>query len=400
MSRFTVQARNWDGKIIRSIFEGETKQAVVSRLRERGLFVTGISEVRPEIILFQRRVKPQEIALFSRQFATMIGAGVPLVRCLTILAEQCENSRLQQVIQKLRSDVEAGSNLSRALSLHPAIFTPLFVQLVRAGEAGGILDEILERLAGYLEAAEQLRQKVKGALTYPAVVSCIAVLVVIFLITFVLPSFEAIFKDMGDGQLPMPTRVLLGTSALFNQYFLVIGFLTAAAAVVLKRFLATETGTRLFDSNILKLPAFGPMLCKVAVARFTRTLGTLVASGVPILQALEVTADTAGNVIISDAIHRTRVSIREGESIATPLKQSGVFPPMVVQMIAVGEETGELDSMLIKIADFYDSEVDTAVKGLTSIIEPVVIVFMGIVIGGIVMAIFMPLLDIIGQASH
>lgn len=400
MPRFTYKARNWEGKIVQNEIEGDSKESCVAKLRERGFFVTQIAEKKGEIQLFQRRIASAEISVFARQFATMIGAGVPLVRCLSILSQQCENPRFRDIINRVRQDVEAGSNLSRALQNHPKVFSNLFINLVKAGEAGGILDEILNRLANYLESSEQLRQKVKGALTYPVVVMFIAVAVVVFLITFVLPSFEAIFKDMGDAKLPAPTRMLLALSAFMNQYFILIIIACAAAVVAIRKFFETEKGTRFLDTNMLKIPAIGPMLKKVAVAKFTRTLGTLIASGVPILQALEVTADTAGNVVISDAINKTRVSIREGESISEPLKQSKVFPPMVVQMIAVGEETGELDAMLTKIADFYDNEVDTAVKGLTSIIEPIVIVFMGLVIGGIVMAIFMPMLELVNMQSR
>jgi type IV pilus assembly protein PilC len=399
MARFTYKARNWEGKIVQNEIDGDSKEAVVAKLRERGYFVTSIAEKKAELVLFQKKVKSSEISIFARQFATMIGAGVPLVRCLSILSQQCENPRFKDIINKVRTDVEAGANLSRALQNHPKVFSNLFINLVKAGEAGGILDEILDRLANYLESSEQLKQKVKGALTYPVVVMCIAVGVVVFLITFVLPSFEAIFKDMGEAKLPAPTRILLGLSAFMNQYFIFLVIAFVAAVFTGKKFFETEKGIRFMDTNLLKMPALGPMLRKVAVAKFTRTLGTLIASGVPILQALEVTADTAGNVVISDAINKTRVSIREGESIAEPLRQSKVFPPMVVQMIAVGEETGELDGMLSKIADFYDSEVDTAVKGLTSIIEPLVIVFMGVVIGGIVMAIFMPMLELVNMQT-
>ena len=400
MPKFTYKARNWDGKIVQSEIDGDSKEAVIAKLRDRGYFVTSITEKKAEIVLFQKKIKPSEVAIFARQFATMIGAGVPLVRCLSILSAQNENPRFRDVISKVRQDVEAGANLSRALQSHPKVFSDLFINLVKAGEAGGILDEILDRLANYLESSEQLKQKVKGALTYPVVVLSIAIAVVVFLVTFVLPSFEAIFKDMGDAKLPTPTKMLLALSAFMNQYFILLVIAFAAVVIVIKKFLDTEKGKRFMDINLLKLPAIGPMLRKVAVAKFTRTLGTLIASGVPILQALEVTADTAGNVVISDAINKTRVGIREGESIAEPLKQSKVFPPMVVQMIAVGEETGELDGMLTKIADFYDQEVDTAVKGLTSIIEPLVIVFMGVVIGGIVMAIFMPMLELVNMQSQ
>jgi type IV pilus assembly protein PilC len=399
MPRFSYTARNFDGKVVTNDMEGDSKEAVIAKLRERGYFVTQIKEKGKEFQLFQRKISSTEISIFARQFATMIGAGVPLVRCLTILGQQCENPRFRDIITKVRQDVEAGSNLSKSLGAHPKVFSNLFVNLVKAGEAGGILEEILSRLASYLESSEQLRQKVKGAMTYPVVVSAIACLVVIFLIVFVLPTFETIFRDMGDAKLPLPTRLLLGLSAFMNQYLILIVIGAAAGFIGIKKFFESERGIRLFDTNILRVPVIGMLQKKVAVAKFTRTLGTLIASGVPILQALEVTADTAGNVVIADAVNKTRASIREGESISEPLKASTVFPPMVVQMIAVGEETGELDKMLTKIADFYDQEVDTAVKGLTSVIEPIVIVFMGIVIGGIVMAIFMPMLELVNTGT-
>ncbi len=397
MPRFVYTARNFEGKIITSDTEGDSKEAVISKLRERGYFVTNIKEKSKEFQLFQKKVSAGEISIFARQFATMIGAGVPLVRCLTILCQQCENPRFKEIITKVRQDVEAGSNLSKALQQHPKVFSNLFVNLVKAGEAGGILEDILSRLATYLESSEQLKQKVKGAMTYPVVVFSIAILVVIFLVIFVLPTFETIFKDMGESKLPLPTRILLGISGFANDYLILLIIGAIAAFIGIKKFFESERGQRLFDTNILKMPVIGLMQKKVAVAKFTRTLGTLIASGVPILQALEVTADTAGNIVIAEAVNKTRASIREGESISEPLKASNVFPPMVVQMIAVGEETGELDKMLTKIADFYDQEVDTAVKGLTSVIEPLVIVFMGIVIGGIVMAIFMPMLELVNK---
>ncbi len=397
MPKFICKARNWEGKIITQEIDGENKEAVVSKLRERGYFVTNIKEKPKEFVLFQRKVANQEIAIFARQFATMIGAGVPLVRCLNILSDQVENPRMQEIIAQIRSDVEAGMTFSKSLEKHPKVFSNLFVNLVKAGEAGGVLDEILDRLANYLESSEQLRQKVKGALTYPVVVMTIAFAVVVFLVTFVLPSFKNIFE--GQGELPLPTRVLLASSEFMQSYFPMILIGMVIVGFIIKRFLATKQGIRFRDSNALRVPKLGSMLRKVAVAKFTRTLGTLIASGVPILQALEVTAATAGNVVVADAVHKTRISIREGESIAEPLRSSRVFPPMVVQMIAVGEETGELDTMLTKIADFYDSEVDTAIKALTSIIEPVVIVIMGIIIGGIVMAIFLPMLSLVNQTG-
>lgn len=342
----------------------------------------------------QRGVSSQEICIFARQFATMIGAGVPLVRCLSILQTQADNPTFKKIITQIRSDVEGGSTFSKSLEKHPKVFSDLFCSLVKAGEIGGILDSILERLADYLESSETLKAKVKGALTYPVVVFGIAAMVVLALVMFVLPQFKEIFMGMNI-ELPLATTVLLATSDFMVAWWFILIPACVAVPILVWNFFQTKTGSRIFDTNILRMPGIGTMMRKVAVAKFTRTLGTLIASGVPILQALEVTSQTAGNVVISDAVDKTRISIREGESIADPLRNSGVFPPMVVQMIAVGEETGELDKMLSKIADFYDTEVDTAVKGLTSVIEPIVIVFMGIVIGGIVLAVFMPMLKLV-----
>jgi len=399
MPKYSYKARSRDGKIISGEIEGDSKDVIIGRLRDKGYFVTNVKEKSREIVLFKKKVKSYEISVFARQFATMIAAGVPLVRCISIVAEQNENPRFRQVLSKIRQDVEGGTTFSKSLEKYPDVFSNLFVDLVRAGEAGGILDEILARLANYLESSEQLKAKVKGALTYPIVVATIAIGVVFFLLTFVLPNFKNIFQGMGDAELPLPTTILLKVSDFLSAYFVFIIMGVAAMIYGLRRFFTTKQGKRIWDTNTLRTPVLGMLLRKVAIAKFTRTLGTLVASGVPILQALEVTSSTAGNVVISDAIQKTRVSIREGESIADPLKASGVFPPMVVQMIAVGEETGELDGMLIKIADFYEQEVDTAVKGLTSIIEPIIIVFMGIVVGGIVMAIFLPMLEIVNKAA-
>lgn len=400
MATFTYKARNWDGKIVTAEMEGESKEVCISKLREKGYFVTSINEKKSGggnfSFGFERGVSSQEVCIFARQFSTMIGSGVPLVRCLTILQAQAENPSFKKIITQIRTDVEGGSTFSKSLEKHPKVFSDLFCSLVKAGEIGGILDTILERLADYLESSESLKSKVKGALTYPVVVFGIAMLVVVALVLFVLPQFKEIFEGM-NVELPFITTALLDLSDFMVAwwFFIIPGIFSVP--VLLINFFKTKTGARIFDVNILKMPAIGMMMRKVAVAKFTRTLGTLISSGVPILQALEVTAQTAGNVVIADAVDKTRVSIREGESIADPLKTSGVFPPMVVQMIAVGEETGELDKMLSKIADFYDSEVDTAVKGITSIIEPIVIVFMGVVIGGIVMAVFMPMLKLVNQ---
>ncbi len=401
MPTFSYKARNWDGKIVSSEMEGDSKEVCIAKLREKGYFVTSINEKKGgggiQLTFLQRGVSSTEVCIFARQFATMIGSGVPLVRCLTILQAQADNPTFKKIISQIRTDVEGGSTFSKSLEKHPKVFSDLFCSLVKAGEVGGILDSILERLADYLESSESLKSKVKGALTYPVVVFGIAGLVVVALVMFVLPQFKEIFMGM-NVELPFATKALLATSDfMLNWWFIIIPGMFAVPILVWN-FFQTKTGARIFDTNILRMPAIGMMMRKVAVAKFTRTLGTLIASGVPILQALEVTAQTAGNVVIAEAVDKTRISIREGESIADPLKASGVFPPMVVQMIAVGEETGELDKMLSKIADFYDSEVDTAVKGLTSIIEPIVIVFMGVIIGGIVLAVFMPMLKLVNAS--
>ncbi|MBI3039070.1 type II secretion system inner membrane protein GspF [bacterium] len=402
MPTFKYKARNWDGKIITQEMDGESKEACISKLREKGYFVTSIAEKKSDggfnFSFLERGVSSQEVCIFARQFATMIGSGVPLVRCLTILQQQSENPTFKRIITQIRTDVEGGQTFSKSLEKHPKIFSDLFVNLVKAGEVGGILDQILNRLADYLEGSEALKSKVKGALTYPIVVFAIAGLVVLALILFVLPQFKEIFSGMKI-ELPMATQALLGLSDFMVNWWFIVVPLILGIPFLIMNFFQTKAGGRIFDTNILKMPAIGMMMRKVAVAKFTRTLGTLISSGVPILQALEVTGQTAGNVVIAEAVDKTRVSIREGESIAEPLKNSNVFPPMVVQMIAVGEETGELDKMLSKIADFYDTEVDTAVKGITSIIEPIVIVFMGIVIGGIVLAVFMPMLKLVNMGD-
>lgn len=398
MALYTYKAKNWDGKIVSAEMECESKEVCIAKLREKGYFVINIAEKKgsggPSFALFEKGVSSQEVSIFARQFATMIGSGVPLVRCLTILQSQAENPTFKKIIAQIRTDVEGGATFSKALEKHPKVFTNLFCSLVKAGEIGGILDTILERLAEYLESSEALKAKIKGAMTYPVVVFAIAGLVVVALVMFVLPQFKEIFLGMNI-ELPMATQVLLAVSDfMVSWWFIVIPALVLVPLLIVN-FFKTKTGKRIWDTNILKVPNLGMMMRKVAVAKFTRTLGTLISSGVPILQALEVTSQTAGNIVIAEAVDKTRISIREGESIADPLKSSGVFPPMVVQMIAVGEETGELDKMLTKIADFYDTEVDTAVKGLTSVIEPLVIVVLGIVIGGIVMAVFMPMLKLV-----
>ena len=400
MTTFQYTAKNFEGKAISGELDGDSKEQVIAKFRDKGFFITKISRKKQAFTFsfLVGSVGSRDVSIFAQMFSVMMGAGGPLVRCLSILQGQTENPAFGKVIGQIRSDVEGGATLSSALGKHPRIFDTLFVNLVRAGEAGGILDGILKRLASYLESSEALKSKVKGALTYPVVILAIAGLVVLALIMFVLPQFKSIFESM-NVELPLITKFLLQLSeTLVDWWFMIMPCLFVIPWAVME-FFKTEKGTRIYDTNILKMPAIGNMMRKMAVARFTRTLGTMISSGVPILQALEVTAATAGNVVIKDAVDSTRSSIREGESIAEPLKASNVFPAMVVQMIAVGEETGELDKMLTKIADFYEVEVDNAVKGLTSIIEPIVIVFMGLIIGGIVLAVFMPMLTLVNGAG-
>jgi type IV pilus assembly protein PilC len=328
----------------------------------------------------------------------MISAGLPLVQCLDILAKQTSKPSFGRVIGEVTREVEAGSTLSDALGKHRTVFDDLFRNMVAAGEAGGVLDEILMRLATYIEKADALKRKVQSAMVYPAVVLTVALGATAFMLIFIIPTFAKMFSDFG-GELPLPTKVVLWLSWALQTFWWVGLLLIAGGVVALQRYYATENGKRQVDAILLKIPVLGDVLLKGAVARFTRTLGTLIASGVPILSGLEITARTAGNKVIAEAIMTARASIREGETVAAPLKTSGVFPPMVVQMITVGEQTGALDEMLTKIAVFYEAEVDTAVDTLTSIIEPVMIVIMGGIVGGMVVSMYLPMFKLISVVA-
>lgn len=393
MSTYAYQVRDTRGRVVNGSMEAASQSAVVDRLRGQRYIVISLREQKPSILegLFKPkiRVKKKEIVVFSRQLATLVSAAVPIVQGLTILTEQISNPSFKKVIEALRDDIEAGSSIADALARFPTVFDELYIHMTRAGEIGGVLDVILERLAGYLESAEQLKRKIKGAMVYPAVVTLAAVGVTAFLLIFIVPRFESIFASMGS-ELPLPTQIVIKLSDLLKHYFLFILGGLVGLFFAFKQFYKTEVGRTKVDELLLKLPIFGTLIRKAAVAKFTRTLGTLVKSGVPILQALETVAKTAGNKIIENAIFDARRSIKEGERIATPLKASGIFPPMVVQMISVGEETGNLDTMLMKIAEFYDQEVDAAVGALTAMLEPMVMVFLGIVAGGIVLSMYMP----------
>ncbi len=402
MPQFEYVVKDKEGKNLNGRREAGDVNSVVSALRQEGYLIVRVTEVKAKSSFFSKqlmggkiggRVKSDDIVVFSRQLATMVEAGVPLVQSLNILAEQVENAALYKTITALHDDVESGKSLSEALEKHKKIFSTLFISMVRAGESSGKLEEILDRLATYIEKINALQKKIKSALVYPAVVSSMAILITFGMMTWVIPQFAGIFTSL-NAPLPTPTRILISVSAFIRQNILLIIGGTVGFTILFIRFINTKRGRFWFDGRKLKFPIFGPLFIKVAISKFSRTLSTLVKSGVPILSALEIVGKTAGNVQIEKIIIELRNSIREGETIAGPLGRNKIFPPMVVRMIAVGEETGELDKMLSKIADFYDVQVDNAVSGLTSMIEPLVIAFLGIVIGAIVIAMFLPILTL------
>jgi type IV pilus assembly protein PilC len=405
MPNFAYKAKTSAGLVMQGLIDAEEQKAAVDKLRAQKMVVLEISEKTESILdklkaltKSKGKVTSKDLVLFSRQLSTLVSAGVPIVQSLGILEAQAENPAFKEVLGAVKSDIEAGLSISDALKKHPDAFPELYTSMVRAGELGGILDTILERLTVYLESSEALKAKVKSAMMYPAIVLSICALVTVFLLVFVIPTFKHIFESFG-AELPMPTQVLINISDAMRTHWYILVFIPPAFYKAFERFYKTPKGHKLVDGKILEAPIFGVILKKVAVARFTRTLGTLIKSGVPIMQALETVAATAGNVVIAEAVLATRESIREGGHLSDPLKKSGVFPNMVTSMISVGEETGALDVMLSKIADFYDQEVDTAVKGLTSLIEPIVICVMGIVIGSIVIAMFMPMFELGDLAS-
>ncbi len=395
MAVFVYQGRTASGMQNGEI-EAADRSSAVGELRRRAILVTKIAEkTAPKVSFkFGGKVKDKEMAIFTRQFSTMIDAGLPLVQCLNILAEQSESKTLRNVTGQVARHVEAGSTLADALRRHPRTFDDLFTNLVEVGEAGGILDVVLQRLAAYIEKAAALKRKVKAAMVYPCAIIGVALLVVIFMLTFVIPTFAQMFKDLG-ADLPLPTKVVMLLSDFVRGYILLIIAGLIGAVMALRSYYRTEGGRATIDALMLKLPVFGTLVRKVAVARFTRTLGTLVQSGVPILDGLRITARTAGNKVVEKAVLQCRAAVTEGKTLADPLRTSGVFPPMVTQMISVGEQTGALDAMLSKIADFYDDEVDTAVSTLTSLLEPIMIVFLGVVVGGLVVAMYLPIFKLV-----
>jgi type IV pilus assembly protein PilC len=396
MATFTYTARALNGQLKSATIEAKNREDVVAQLRKQKLTVVKVDEQTKKKTT--GRIPMRDIVIFTRQFATMINAGLPLVQALDILAKQSDNPALKEVIRQVVFDVESGHTVADALRKHPKAFSDLYTNMVAAGEAGGILDTILLRLAVFLEKADALMRKVRGAMIYPGVILSVAVIAVGVLLLFVIPVFEEMFASVGMA-LPLPTRVVIALSKGLKTYWWAMLGGMVGIFFMFRSYYATNDGRRKIDAMLLKFPILGDVLRKSAVSRFTRTLGTLISSGVSILEGLEITAKTAGNRVIQDAIMESRASIAGGESIAGPLQKSQVFPPMVISMIAVGEQTGGLDEMLAKIADFYDEEVDAAVSGLLSLMEPVMIVFLGIVVGGMVVAMYLPIFDMINAVQ-
>jgi type IV pilus assembly protein PilC len=398
MPTFTYTARAVNGELKTATIEAASREEVVQQLRRQRLNVVKVDEAATVKKKTRGRIGMRDIVIFTRQFSTMINSGLPLVQALDILAKQSENKVLQEVTRAVVFDVESGHTVADALAKHPKAFNDLYVNMVAAGEAGGILDTILMRLATFMEKNDALVRKVKGAMIYPGVIMSVAFIAISVLLIFVIPVFEKMFQSVSMA-LPFPTRVVIMLSGfLIHQWYIVVG-VVVASVYGLRRYYATPNGKLNIDRQLLRMPVLGDVLRKSAVSRFTRTLGTLISSGVSILDGLEITAKTAGNRVIQDAIMASRASIAGGDTISAPLQKSNVFPPMVISMIAVGEQTGGLDEMLAKIADFYDEEVDAAVSGLLSLLEPVMIVFLGVVVGGMVVAMYLPIFDMINAVQ-
>jgi len=400
MPAFVWKGKTRDGRAVSGERVAENKEAVMALLRRDQILVSSVKEKGREFTLpkFGGGVPSKDLAIFTRQFSVMIDAGLPLVQCLEILGGQQENKTFGKILQQTRMDVEGGASLADAMRKHPKAFDDLFTNMIAAGEAGGILDTILKRLATYIEKNVKLKAQVKGAMVYPISVLGIAGIVITVILWKVIPTFAAMFAGL-NAELPLPTRIVIALSNWLVRLgpFMIIGGILAVIAF--RRYYATHGGRRVVDKIVLKAPIFGVLMQKIAVARFCRTLSTLISSGVPILDGLEITARTAGNAIVEDAIMTVRKGVESGLTVAQPLKETGVFPPMVVQMIGVGEQTGALDAMLSKVADFYEEEVDQAVANLLTLMEPVMILFLGITVGGIIIAMYLPLFDLISKLS-
>jgi len=395
MLSYQYTAKDKQGRTVTGIIDASSEQEVVESLHKKELIVVLIAQAKKKAlkINFGAGIKSDDLVVFSRQLATMIDAGIPLVQALSILAEQTDNLKLRTVVQTVWRDIESGTSFYDALGRHPNVFSELFINMARAGEASGMLDEVLDRLAAYLEKTATLTRKIQASLVYPTVVIIMAIIITAVLLLKVVPTFQSIF-DMLGGQLPAPTQVLIFISNLFRKFFPALVAGGIVIFIALKKYISTEKGRYNFDSQKLNAPVLGTLFRKVAVVKFSRTFSTLVRSGVTVLNALDIVAKTSGNKVVEKAVLSSRQAVRDGEPLSRPLVKSGVFPIMVCRMIGVGEQTGQLEKMLGKIADFYDEQVDAAVTGLTSMIEPLVIAFLGVVIGGIVVALFMPIFKI------
>jgi type IV pilus assembly protein PilC len=398
---FTYKVRNDQGKIVSGSLIADSQALVLTRLREQGFMPLEVKKQSPRgsgmnLQLTAKKIKLKELAVFSRQFATMVNSGLPILRALAILSEQASNPTFKKVLTESRLDVEQGASLSGAFAKHPKPFNDLYVSMVRSGETGGSLDDVLLRLADMIEREVKLRGKIKSAMTYPVAVVALVVLIMSAMLLFVVPQFKTIYEGL-DSKLPAPTQMLLTLSDLFTGYWYIVLGLTLLARFLFRRYKKTDAGRAQVDTIKLKVPVFGPLFRRVALSRFSSTLAMLLRSGVPILQALDIVADTVSNKVVSKAVRDVQESVREGESIAKPLSAHSVFPPMVVQMIGVGEETGQVDVMLEKVAQFYDQEVEAAVDALTSLIEPILIAVIGACVGAAVVALYMPMFGIINQ---
>ncbi|MDQ7857220.1 MAG: type II secretion system F family protein [Armatimonadota bacterium] len=400
MAVFRYSAKDQTGRMISGVIEADSDAMVVDRLRDMGFFITALERTveRTDIMQYLQGlfgIGLKDLAIFSRQFSTMVNSGLSLVRTLSILEQQTVNKRLREITAQVRADVEAGRPLSDAMSKHPKAFSSLYVNMVKAGETGGVLDEVLDRVATYLEKEQALRSKIRSAMVYPILLTIAALGGLFFMTIVILPQFENLFRELGgSGTLPLPTQIAIAVSAGIRRYWYIGLVVTVVLVYVLRRYLQTPDGRQRYDRFKLKMPVLGELNRKIVVARFTRTLGTLIASGVPIMQSLEVVSRAIDNTVIGQAIEAVRASIREGQTIAIPLQFSGVFPPMVVQMAKVGEETGQLEQMLEKVADFYDVEVETTVASLTSLLEPLLIIFMGVIVGAMVIALYLPIFQL------
>ena len=394
--------KNRKDEVQKGEIDAVSEEAVKAQLARQRITPTKVKkkpkDLFANVTFLQPTVKQRDVILFARQFSTMIDAGLPIIQCLDILYSQQANATFKRMLKEIKESVEGGATLAEALKKFPKQFDNLFVNMIAAGEAGGILDAILRRLAAYMEKAAKLKAQVKGAMTYPIVTLIIAVLVLAVILVFVIPVFEEMFADFG-GELPMPTKIVVAMSDMVKSKIIYIVVGLVLFIIAFKKFYGTEKGREFADKMILKVPVFGDLLRKVAVAKFTRTMGTMLSSGVAILEALDIVAKTAGNKTVEKAVYNVRKGISEGRTMADPLAQSGVFPSMVCQMISVGESTGALDAMLEKIADFYDEEVDQAVENLTALIEPFMLVFLGVTIGGLVIAMYLPIFKMAGAIS-